>query len=208
MTDDQIRQLLQIGGTLATLATLAFGILQYRTAQLWRKKELIAKETKEFFADPLVKTAMRLMDWRAFKIELPRPDLPESERRVAVTGRVLADALRIHGFPKVGCDDDKTVMEREAILLDDRFQPVAVHIRDAFDRFLDGLERFDHFVESGLVSAADVEPYLRYWFQVISGQRHQMEDRTQAALVQFIESYGYDGTVRLMERCGFPLKAK
>jgi len=82
MTDDQLRTAVQLGGTLATLATLAFGIWQYRTAQLWRKKELIAKETKEFFTDPLVKTAMRLIDWHAFKIDLPRPDLPESERRV------------------------------------------------------------------------------------------------------------------------------
>ena len=197
MTDDQVRTALQLGGTLATLATLAFGILQYRTAQLWRKKELIAEETKEFFADPMVKTAMRLMDWRAFKIDLPRPDLPEEERRVAVTSKVLADALRIYGSsgPQQG----------EAAIGEDRFRPVEVHIRDVFDRFLDGLERFDHFVESGLVSASDIEPYLRYWFQVISGQRHQMEPQARAAVVKFIKQYGYDGTERLMRRCGYAL---
>lgn len=227
--DQTVMNITEIVGKVAALATLVFGVVQYRNAQLWRKKELIASEMKAFFADPLVATATKVMDWHALRIELPGASGSEDERRPPVTARVLAGALRVQGQggersgassplssvspagapPTAAAESvkampaDESAAERPA---SDRFEPVEEHLRGAFDRFCDGLERFEHFVESGLVDVSDVRPYLDYWFQVISGQRAQMDPVARQALVTYMDTYGYRGSLRLIESAGYPVK--
>ena len=72
----QIKAIFDMLAPIVGLATLLFGVVQYRNAQRWKKKELIAKEAKEFFADPAVKTALRLMDWHRCKIVVPSFETP------------------------------------------------------------------------------------------------------------------------------------
>jgi len=53
-------------------AALAFGIglNQYRKSEAWKRLEFVAAEMKAFYADPAVKLAMGMLDWRKKEVAL------------------------------------------------------------------------------------------------------------------------------------------
>jgi hypothetical protein len=56
------------------------------------------------------------------------------------------------------------------------FQPHETVIRDTFDRFLDGLERFASFRAAKLVTADDIRPYLAYWIHHVRSAQGVADD--------------------------------
>ena len=57
-----------------------------------------------------------------------------------------------------------------------RFSNTEAEIRTTYDAFLDYLERFQSFVESGLISPEDLKPYLNYWVADVVSLRGPQED--------------------------------
>jgi hypothetical protein len=76
--------------------------------------------------------------------------------------------------------------------------------RDRFDQFFDGLERFDHFIQSGLVSDRDVAPYLGYRFEVIGDPNalRKPPDLVRG-IWRYLDCYRYEGVVSLLRRHGY-----
>lgn len=174
---------LKIVALLGGAAAFASGLLQYMRSQRWKRAEWVAQEVRAFFADPLVAAATRMIDWGGRTVQLFPDKAEPKERIVYVDDNTVTQALMYHG------DRVCTFTETEAA------------IRDAFDRFLDGLEKFDQFIESGLVSADEVRPYLAYWIHHIRSTREG--DPTTDRLVQlrkYIEAYGFRGVQRLFSR--------
>ena len=67
-------------------------------------------------------------------------------------------------------------------------------IRDCFDAFLDGLERFGGNLQSGLVSVEELKPYIRYWVDDIAADTNDSWDAAWTACVfLYIQTYGYTG---------------
>ena len=196
----ELKDVLQIGAMLGGLATLGVGLAQYRTAQHWRKKELVAGEAKAFFADPTVRLALRLIEWRQFEIEVPYADAPADQRQITVKPEILASALRSGpgGTPANEASHQKWIMERM-----EYFKPSEMYLREVFDHFLDGLDRFENFVASGLVEAGDVKPYLDYWFRMMTGENTRMGPQVQIALASYMKDNGYESVISLMRRCGY-----
>jgi hypothetical protein len=82
-------------------------------------------------------------------------------------------------------------------------------IRDSFDRLLESFERLDSVVEAGLVTVSDLQPYLKYWMDVIGNPENPRKARpARERLWSYIEDYGYVGTQRLFERLGYDIRLK
>lgn len=76
-----------------------------------------------------------------------------------------------------------------------------MQVREAFDALLTWLERFNHYVESQLVSVADLAPYLRYWVDRIVKRDPEFHDEAfYTGLHNFILDYQYDGVRSLLEK--------
>ena len=168
-------------GLIGTLTALAVGLFQYRKAQQWKRAEWVAQEMKAFFDQPPVQNALYMIDWG--KRRIPLFPLRENfeDRYVEVTDDIIKDALLEH---------------------DQRSRPfseVEEAIRDAFDCFLDGLEKFESYVGARLVKHSDLQPYLAYWCHNIATAKDG--DPKVDRLVQlrkYMARYGYRGASQLI----------
>ena len=163
-----------------TAVAFGVGIWQYARAQRWRRSEWVAQEFRSFAQDPMVQAALRMIDWGDRRVRLfPDNAGPEGEL-VRVTDDMVARSLQHHSQRPNG------------------FSPHEAAIRDTFDRFLDGIERFEAFRQARLVTAADLKPHLAYWLHHIRFAK--AGDPSVERLVQlrsYIESYGYTGVQTL-----------
>ena len=179
-------------GVVGGLGGLFFGLYQYIQAQRWKRAELVATEMKEFKSLPAVKSAMLMLDWSSQEIEL-FPDEESAERRkIWVTDEMLRLALQPH-------------TERA----DGKFTDTEAAIRGTFDEFLDGLERFEQYIQSGLVDVNDVRPYLDYWIEIMGKlESDRKPPEVKESLWRYIQAYDYRGVQRLFTRFGYDIRPR
>jgi hypothetical protein len=177
--DDLLKALVLLGAAVAFL----LGLVQYRRAQHWKRVEWVAQEMKSLFGDPVVQAALRMFEWGSRRIPLYPDRQEESDRYVLLTNQIVADALLLH--------DDRP----------DGFSDQEADIRAAFDRFLDGLERFHSYVATGLVELSDLRPYLKYWaVSLCRPQGSRPKDHRLVRLTAYMKRYGYEGALALLEQ--------
>lgn len=76
----------------------------------------------------------------------------------------------------------------------DRFTQAEAAIRDCYDAFLDGLERFGSYTKTGLTDVASLRPYIGYWIDDISEPTSsQDDDAWNATLLTYISYYRFSG---------------
>jgi hypothetical protein len=160
------------------------GLQRYLKDQTWRRNEFVAKEIKDFTSDPMVKNIMSILDWGSRYVELFPAKANYDDRFAKVDRPILKSALQYHKF--------KTTDPAK-----DRFTRTEVAIRDNFDCFLSYFERFEHFIEAGLITPEELKPYLRYWIDTIS---ENMEDDVRNFINHYIDKYEYKGTQNLFKR--------
>src|SRR5262245_18409708 len=166
-------------------ATVAFlvGLAQYRRAQHWKRAEWVAQEMKALFGDPVVQAALLMFDWSSRRIPLYPGREVEGERHVLIENKAVANALMPHEDRPEG------------------FTDLEADIRAAFDRLLDGLERFHSYVDTGLCELRDLQPYLKYWAVSLWRPRTpRSEDHRRARLAEYMKRYGSEGALSLLER--------
>jgi hypothetical protein len=177
--DDVLKLLILLGAATAFLV----GLAQYRRAQHWKRVEWVAQEMKSLFGDPVVQAALLMIDWGSRRVPLYPDRQAESDRSVRLTNEIVAGALMFH--------DDRP----------EGFSDVESDIRAAFDRFLDGLERFHSYVETGLVTLSDLRPYLSYWAVNICRPRSpRPPEHRVVRLKEYMQRYGFDNALDLLER--------
>ena len=166
-------------------AVLAFvvSLLQYRKAQRWKRAEWVAQEMQAFFNDPAVNSALKMLDWGSRPIELYPQRKREADRFVVVRDDDLAKALAWHEDREEG------------------FTEVEIAIRDAFDHFLERVERINSFVDTRLVALRDIRPYLAYWAEdvVLARAGDPKVDRL-VQLRRYIRHYRYSGVEKLLTK--------
>ena len=175
---------------LGALIAFAIGLLQYRKAQLWKRKEFLGTEIKAFLTDPIVRNALLLIDWGSRRIPF---DLKLSRNRwPRVTRDMQVHALRPHTM-----NASKNEIAAGKI---QKYSYIEAQIRDTYDEFLNGLERLNAFVESGLFNAQELEPYMRYWFRDMTSSNEPIEDiKWRLALLAYIQFYDFVGVQHLFK---------
>ena len=182
MPDEILKALALVGAVIA----FVIGLLQYWRAQQWKRAEWVAQEMKQLFGDPVVQATLLMIDWGSRRIPL-FPDYAKPEERVVfLTNHDVARALMPHE-------------ERQG---ENGFSDIEVEIRAAFDRTLDGIERFHSYTATGLVEMSDLQPYLRYWARMITAPSSPPEGETEdrfERLRSYMRKYGFGGALTLLE---------
>jgi hypothetical protein len=175
---DRIELATQALGLMVAVVGGGLALLQYRQNQKWRETEFIAKEAKDFFENPLVIKALKILDWEARKIEFA-PCNPKTVDR-----DLLREALQW------GEDVDEFTYDQ-------------VYIRDLFDTFFERLGRFEQYIKSGVVSSKTVKRYFDYWGGLLTGKRPKLLDgETLERIWGFLRYYGYDDVQNFLSRFG------
>jgi hypothetical protein len=182
-----------VGTAVAVVVT----IKSFRRTEQWKRAEFLATEMKEFFADPRVCNALSLIDWGARRIPLLEPTEPD-QGKVRVTRQFQVRALLPHTLLdfSTASDADQPSEITESKMR--RYSTEEAAIRDCFDAFLDGLERFSSYVQTGLVSGPSLRPYIGYWIDDIHAATRDPEDTAWAAtLLTYIAFYRFKGVLWL-----------
>ncbi|MGQ7856633.1 hypothetical protein ACUN24_20540 [Pedobacter sp. WC2501] len=172
--------ILKLLGGIGAFYLFLIGLKRYGKDQKWKRNEFVAAQAKEFNADKLVRNTMYMLDWGSRYVELFPESPVYAERFAKVTRGGLRSALQSHTTKR-------------------RFTPVEVAIRDHFDCFLNYFEVFEQYIEAGLISEKELEPYLRYWVQTISDD---IEQEVRNSIHHYVDEYGFRGTQSLFRRFG------
>ena len=176
--DQILKALALIGAAVAFIA----GLLQYRRAQQWKRAEWVAQEMKALFSNPLNQAVVLMIDWGSRSIPL-YPDREDAAQRfVWVTDDDVAKALMAHEDRPQG------------------FSALEADIRAAFDRWLDELERFNAYEQTGLVARDDLKPYLKYWADKICRASTPGPEDRLIQLRAYMHRYGFTGAHSLLRR--------
>ena len=151
------------------------GLWQYRRNQIWRETEFVANETKAFFDSPNISSALKILDRDDRDVEVAPGKV------IFVTRSMLRAAL--------ACGPDATT-----------FSDNEAAVRDIFDDFLVGLERFEQFIKAGVIEFYQLQPYLRFWAGLLTGKRPQILDKnTLRCIWDFMDDYEYTDAIALLE---------
>ena len=167
------------------LGTIAFisGYLQYIKTQKWKRAEFVVKEVKEYENKEKIQLAMKMLDWN-------RTLYIVKGEEIIIDDEILTVALRKH---------DKL----------NNFDSKEIFIRECFDDYFVSLERFNHYIESNLVTIQEFKPYLRYWLDIIGNKDNDRKPtECRKAIFNYLETYDYSGVIKLLSRYGYSIANK
>jgi hypothetical protein len=203
---------LSIVGYLGALGAFVIGLRQYRRADYWRRSEFLAREMKEYFADPKVNTALTMIDWGIRKVRLYEDSSAGGAATPAETRvdrKMQCDALRPHTMLSATGASDEVVDTDAVRSAGASFTPDEAAIRDCYDRFLDGLERLGNYLSGDLVSIEDVKAYVEYWIESIADTNCDGDDAMwTVCLLAYIDFYAFIGVQMLFSGFGHDIRVK
>lgn len=152
----------------------AFGLYKWTSEQNWQKMKYIAEQVKIFDSDKCVIRTKKMLDWEATRLQF---DCGEH----SITREKVAKALRIFGG-------------------DDVFENFEAEIRGDFDTFFDYLNRFQAFVDVGLIEAEKLDPFLGYWLEILSTVRSNSDEPDEfiESIHKYCSCYGYERALKLI----------
>jgi hypothetical protein len=186
-----------------TLIVLLAGLYQYRKAQLWKRAEFVAAEMKAFFSDAEVRRATTMIDWGIRKINLFSSLNTDQTSWPTVTREMQCRALSPHVLISDVATDTMHPPTEVISGAKQGFSLVEAAIRDSYDGLLDGLERFSSYLEAGLLSKDDLEPYLGYWIRDIASDGEDATEKLWTAMLfVYIDFYDFSGVQKLFRLYG------
>jgi hypothetical protein len=161
------------------------GLWQYRDAQKWKRNEFLVKEITEYEKNQYVINAQAVLDSNGQTIDLPPKDASDTMPSMVVDSNTLTRALSI-------LDPAKPLTTAET------------RIRESFDIFLSNLEKFNNFINSGLVRKKEIEIYLRYWLKIVGDKTSpKLTDTARTQLWNYIKDNDYPGVLELLKKFGY-----
>jgi len=193
-------------GVAGAIVAFSFAVFQYGRAEKWKRTEFIAKEIKDFESDPLIQNALFLIDWGSRRINLFLFSDPTHDQLVKITRDVQWKALLPHPlkkkFPEYQTFTASDEEQQSKDYHKKTFTNKEAKIRDTYDALLTRLDRFATFIDSGLISARELKPFIIYWINAISDNNHQEDVAWRFTLLAYINFYGYSGVKNLFQSYG------
>jgi hypothetical protein len=190
--------IVSIIGLVCTFVAAFLAVRTFLRTERWKRAEFVAREMKEYFDEQRVQNALMMIDWASRRV--PLFDSPNDQGEVLVTRDMQVQALRPHTLLSNTIESDAEQVADAAESCDVGYGREGAAIRDCYDAFLDGLERFGNYVETKLVDVQDIRPYLEYWVNDIHAPAENKDDAAwSAALLTYIHFYGFVGVQSLFE---------
>lgn len=179
--------LIQIALLLVSIIAFFKGLFEYTKAQKWKKAEFVSKEMKEFLNDFDVKRAFILLDWSYSEIPLKENEIDSTTKKLWFDQTLIMKSLKTHYEVHNG----EFTLEESTIKM-------------IFDSLFEKLLIFEHYIKSGLITKADIQPYLIYWIEIIADIENSMKPiEVKKQMFVYIDQYGYSELRCFFKRFGF-----
>jgi predicted lipase len=190
----------------------------YQQQRRWQRVELARREVKEFRERQAVKNVLDILDYEEYRTFYINH--PEDGRLISFEANDyrLRRALRSHDQMvkmRAGLEEIKRLASQSSAIApktlelvqqyDSEEFVIEITLRDWFDSFLGGLEYFEIMIESGLVTAEELKPFIIYWVRLIGDRRYRRKGGSgfYDKLFHYIYWAGYGRVQNLFERYGF-----
>jgi hypothetical protein len=180
---------------IVAITGFAFGLVQYRRGQNWKKAEIILGLIDSFKSNPEIRAACLMLDWDQREIQL------EGRTKLSFSNEMLISALRI-----IWMDVDKQI-PLDAVRSDSNSQRGSDNgftsdealIRDCFDAFFDYFDKVNAFRRSALVKWKDLS-YFVYWLNLVCKVGiYKTNPAIQDTVNQYLKVYDFRGFLELSE---------
>ncbi len=192
----------------------------YQQQRRWQRVELARQEVKAFRERPAVKHVLDILDYEEYRTFYINH--PADGRLIGFEANDyrLRRALRSHDQMvkmRSGLDEIKRLASQSNAIAPKTLELVEqydtqefiieVTLRDWFDSFLGGLEYFEIMIESGLVMAEEIKPFIIHWIRLIGDRRYRRKGGSgfYDKLSHYIHWAGYGRVQKLFERFGFKI---
>ena len=206
LTSSQTRYWLITLSCLLASGAISWGVYRYVQQQKWQHIEFLRHAVKEFEQDPEIHKALKILDfeeYRDYTISAQSGDTPTSFR---VTDELLYRALAHHDQrarlrQKIEIDQARNTLDAADL----RQYQIETALRDWFNKMLNGLEHFGYFLDSGLFTVKELEPWLKYWIKLIGdpAYRRPGSSKVYDTLYSYIHHSGFFGVQKLFEKFGY-----
>ena len=200
-------------------AALGTGIQHYKGRQRWRRIEFAQRAVEDFKQKEAVQKVLRILDFEEYRdLTLTLPNSDQTLLFEATDSR-LRRSLRKHGqmvkikrgITIINQLKDLKKLDEKTVELFEKYEleefPIEIALRDWFDEFLSGLERFESLIESNLVREEEIKPFILFWIQLIGDRSFRRDEGSSFydQLFRYIKECKYTGVEALFERYGFKI---
>lgn len=194
------REFTTVIGGIGILGFWGASLMAYNDRKRWERVNFAREQIKAFNEDPEVQLVLKLIDTNQCTTKLPGDD----------------------GHPYI-ISDAQVIMAMELSRNNGgAYSQAEMSIRMAFDAFFEHLEHLSHLIATGLVRRSDLQPYLHYWLDVLTGGRKRSirasrhskatmaaagakSEEWRSSIFQFMEAYGYASVRKFIEDYGYVL---
>ncbi len=159
------------------LAGGAKWVYEYTKNLKWQRAKFLSEKMKEFFTDPEIKKALVILDWNSAKIEMANRSGEKIEYKF--DDYIIMEALTTH---------DK----KHSFTFEER------QVRNLFDYFFDRLSEINVWIETGLIEEKQAKIYLKYWIDIIKGNRKSKSRNYTECLQKYLDFYNFEGAKKLI----------
>jgi hypothetical protein len=188
---DDITDLLELIaklGILAAAGVFLIGLYQFDVGQKWRREEFLAQMIKDFGSSSNVENAKQMIEILRFYTQGRTIRLyPERESSGDIFVTVDQIGKALNTVPNEINGDE-------------------MRIRECFDAFFSRFERFEHYIESKLVTSESVYIYLGYWInillnkEIIKGKESKLSEEHLHWLLNYLVEYEFPKASSLLDR--------
>jgi len=193
-------------GFIGATSGFSLAFFQYYKSARWKRMEFIANEIKDLESDPTIQNAFLMIDWGKRLINLDLVSAPKISDLEIIDRETQWKALMPDTIKKkyLGVESERYNVNGEKT---DSWKSISgftfkeAKIRDVYDVFLRRLDRFSDFIEAGLITQNELEPFIKYWIDAITENTYPKVDaKWRLALLTYIIFYEYKGVQRLMRK--------
>lgn len=160
----------------------AAAVAEQKKANLWKRREYVAKTVADLETNASNRFAMTLLDYNARRMKLPGSDI-------------------LQRF-----DDDDLVLALAPIDVRGRYSQKETAIRDCFDSLFNALDRLGVMVEAGLLEWDDLYPYIGYWLELLGPGQRKRPPAYSAAIRLYVDDFYFENLAALMVRAKVPVE--
>ena len=181
-------------------------VQQQAHQQQWQRQEFLRQTMREFEQDPEIRNALKILDFEEYRNYTIAAKPGQAAITFRVTDKLLCNALANH--------DERARRKHQLDIHQDhnRLDPAAFEqyaietaLRDWFNKMLNGMEHFGYFLESGLCSDTELQPWINYWIKLIGDPAYRRPGASKFynALYSYIHHSGFFGVQKLFDRFGY-----